>query len=76
MDVVGERLEDLVDGPHLSAPLVLLIVFVCAFVAIRISRWAIRRTIRAVVAAEPGAPAQPERSVGHRQAHVGCRGQR
>jgi small conductance mechanosensitive channel len=48
MDAVGERLDDLVNGPHLSAPLILLAVFVSAFVATRISRWIIRRTIRRV----------------------------
>jgi small conductance mechanosensitive channel len=48
MDAVGERLDDLFGGPHLSAPLILLAVFVSAFVATRISRWIIRRTIRRV----------------------------
>jgi small conductance mechanosensitive channel len=46
MDAVGERLDDLIDGGHLSAPLILLLVWVCAFMATRISRWIIRRTIR------------------------------
>lgn len=41
-----ERVEDLIDSWHLTAPLILIAVVVCGVIATRLSGFVIRRTIR------------------------------
>ena len=70
-----DQLDDLIDGAHLSAPLVVLLVGVGAFLATRLAGWIIRRTIRRLSRRSPvslgqsglwGARARP---VGDQNAH-------
>jgi small conductance mechanosensitive channel len=46
MDAVEAQVGELLDSEHLSAPLVILVVALAAFVATRLARVVIRRTIR------------------------------